>query len=123
MATNARTPENGTERDLPGGWERVESNGLEREQFAHTKTALVVTIEDDQRPDQMHDPRTAQMDTGYTTWVHGGSSGTLCARLASKTVAKQTAREFMAEYPDGGYTVPVPAEQPLGDQPLDWRDD
>ena len=108
--------------DLPGDWERVADAALDHsevEAFDHP-TGLRVRVRRDQQPTQMHDPQSARMDTGYVAEVRDDVGAQLTHDLAAEPVACGTAREFMAEHPDGEFEVPAISEQPF-DGPIDWR--
>jgi len=122
MATTQSNTQNGTDDALPGRWSRVDDEQLnhrEREAYEH-EDGLRVTVEHQQRPDQMHDPRTARMDSGFIARVRDDVGADLTHELAAKTVARDAAREFVDTYPDGEFDVPTVDEQPYG-APVDWR--
>jgi hypothetical protein len=110
---------------LPGSWTAV-TEGDQRhhvaDAFEHSEADLTVTVEHQQRPTQMHDPRTSSMDRGYVTRVRSDVGATLCHDLAAEDIARETAHEFMRTYPDGEFTVPPVADQPY-DGPIAWRED
>jgi len=115
-----------TDRDLPGGWECVgedERNHRDVEAFEHAETGLQVTIHHQKWPTQMHDPQTARTDTGYVARVRDEVSANLSYEFAAESVARKTAREFLAGHPDGRSEVPAISEQPDGRAPIDWRED
>ena len=116
----------GIATELPSGWARVDESELPHrvvDGIEHVETGLRVTVARQQRPDQMHDARTARMDTGYVATVRGDDVGAnLTVELAAKAVARDAAGEFAATYPDGEFDVPPVSDQPYR-APIDWRVD
>lgn len=114
--------------DVPAGWDRITDRddlklGFdERAAWVHEDTGLRVSVRGDRKPTQMHTPETSADDTGYIAHVRGEFGGQLTYDLASKPGAYEAAVRFMATYPDGGYEVPEPSEQPWGGK-LEWEAD
>lgn len=126
MSTKPRTKNDSarTADELPGGWERVDEQNLRhgvREAFEHTHTGLRVTVESMSRPDQMHDARTSQMDSGYVARVRDDVGADLTHTMTTRQNAESAAEEFVQTYPDGEYEMPSDDERHAGG-PINWRD-
>jgi len=126
MATQ-QAPKNDSARTADEyGYEPVDEEDMvhgDRKAFKHVETGLVVAVRHQKRPTQMHDPMTSSTDTGYVAQVRGEDrQANICIQLADKAHAESEARAFMAAHPDGEFEIPLASEQPVGDAPIDWRD-
>lgn len=99
--------------DVPDSWERLGREELRygaRAGWEHRETGLVVTVERDRKPTQMHTPMTSKDDTGFHAQVQPERSGkgnrNLTYEFGSKDVSYEAVVRFMAKYPDGDFDVP-----------------
>jgi len=121
MATNATQSQERTDTDLSRGWAEVDDRSYGQiAVFEHVDGQRVV-IKRDRQPTQMHNARTSRDDTGFVARVErsDGRSAQLSPGLSAEYVAREAAVEFMASYPDGGFEIPDPADQPF-DGAVEW---
>jgi len=120
MATKQTTTQERTDTE-PSGWSEVDDRSYGQIAVFEHADGQRVFVKRDRQPTQMHDPMTSRDDTGFVARVErpDGRSAQLCPDLSAECVARDAATEFMASYPDGGFEIPEPSDQPF-DGAVEW---